>query len=144
MGHNLRDAYYHRNYYLLKKVAKLEHHRCIVNLQITPTWEKGVKKSYHTKGHKTDFQSGKESEQSFFDTWTGNVTHETPKKWKQKVKQENVNAENVLYMQYCLGISWKSGKWFLLEWGLKKKPTNVRVLLPAGSMSVTGGCITDV
>ena len=32
------------------------------------------------KGHEIDFQSDKESEQSFFDTSTGNVTHEAPKK----------------------------------------------------------------
>ena len=32
------------------------------------------------KGHEIDFQSGKESEQSFFNTSAGNVTHKTPKK----------------------------------------------------------------
>ena len=85
MGRVLCDAFYHCNYYLLKKAAKLKSITgCIVNLEITSTWEKGVKKIYHMKGHEIDFQSDKESEQSFFDTSTGNVTYETPKKWKQK------------------------------------------------------------
>ena len=79
---------------------------CIINLEITPTWEKGVKKSYLMKGQEIDFQPGKESEQSFFDTSTGNLAHETPKKWKQKEKQkENVNAEN---MCCVCSIAWES------------------------------------
>ena len=60
---------------------------------------KRCEKKLPTKGQEIDFQPGKESEQSFFDTSTGNLAHETPKKWKQKEKQkENVNAENVLCM----------------------------------------------
>ena len=101
------DAFYHCSYYLLKKAAKLESIiGCIINLEITPTWRKGVKKRYHTKGNEIYFQSGKESEQSFFDTSTGNVMHETAKKWKQKEKQkENVNGEN---MCCVCGIAWES------------------------------------
>ena len=103
---------------------------CIINLEITPTWEKGVKKSYLTKGQEIDFKPGKESEQSFFDTSTGNLAHETPKKWKQK---ENVNA----------GITWRSGKWFLLDCVHRKNLQNARVLQPV-SMSATSKCMTDV
>ena len=102
MGRVLCDAFYHCNYYLLKKAAKLKSITgCIVNLEITSTWEKGVKKIYHMKGHEIDFQSDKESEQSFFDTSTGNVTYETPKKWKQKEK-------------VCVLFVGRLGKWFLL------------------------------
>ena len=87
MGRVLCDAFYHCNYYLLKKAAKLKSITgCIVNLEITSTWEKGVKKSYHIKRHEIDFQCDKESEQSFFDTFTGNVTCETPKEMKTKRK----------------------------------------------------------
>ena len=95
---------------LVKKAAKRESITgCIVNLEITPTWGKGVKRSYHTKGNEIDFQSGKESEQSFFDTLTGKVMHETPKKWKQKEKQkENVDGEN---MCRACSIAWEFTCW---------------------------------
>ena len=43
-GRDLRDAYYHRSKYLLKKAQELQSITgCIVHLEITPTWEKGVK-----------------------------------------------------------------------------------------------------
>ena len=41
---------------------------------------KRCEKKLPTKGQEIDFQPGKESEQSFFDTSTGNLAHETPKK----------------------------------------------------------------
>ena len=42
-GRDLRDAYYHWSKFLLKKKLELESMTgCIVNLEITPTWEKGV------------------------------------------------------------------------------------------------------
>ena len=63
---------------------------------------KRCEKKLPTKGQEIDFQPGKESEQSFFDTSTGNLAHETPKKWKQK---ENVNAEN---MCCVCSIAWES------------------------------------
>ena len=45
-GLDLRDAYYHRSKHLLKKAGELESITgCIANPQITPTWEKGEKKS---------------------------------------------------------------------------------------------------
>ena len=57
------------------------------------------------KGHEIDFQSRKELEQSFSNTSAGNVTHKTPKKWKQNKKQkENVNAES---MCHVCGIVWE-------------------------------------
>ena len=44
-GRDLRNAYYHQSKYLLKKAQELESITgCIVNLEITPTWEKRVKK----------------------------------------------------------------------------------------------------
>ena len=103
----MRDAYYPRSKYLLKKAAELESITgCIVNLQITPTWEKGVKKSYHTKDHEVDFRCDKEAEQQCFDTSTGNITHEIPKKRQQKEKEQDiVNSENVC--RVC-GIAWES------------------------------------
>ena len=101
----MRDTYYYRSKYLLKKAAELESITgCIVNLQITPTWEKGVKKSYHTKGHEIDFRRDKDAEQQCFDTSTGNITHETPKKRQQK-EQVILNSENVC--RIC-GIAWES------------------------------------
>ena len=121
MGRDLRDVYYHRSYYLLKKLSELERITgCVFNLEITPAWEKCVKKSYHTKGHEIDFQSDKESEQSLFDTSTGNVTQETSKKRKREKQQENVNAENAC--RIC-GITWESfedQEGFHLDWVRKK------------------------
>ena len=50
-GCDLRDAYYHHSKYLLKKAAELESITgCIVHLQITPTWEKSVKKKLPHEG----------------------------------------------------------------------------------------------
>ena len=87
----MRNAYYHRSKYLLKKAAELESITgCIINLQITPTWEKGMKKSYHTKGHEIDFRCGKEAEQQYFDTSAGNITHETQKKKESKKKKSRI------------------------------------------------------
>ena len=58
------------------------------------------------KGHKIDFQCGKKAEQQFLDTLTGNITHETPKKRKQKEKEQDiVSSENVC--RVC-GIAWES------------------------------------
>ena len=58
------------------------------------------------KGHKIDFQCGKKAEQQFLDTLTGNITHETPKKRKQKEKEQNiVSSENVCCV--CV-IAWES------------------------------------
>ena len=101
-----------------------------------------IHKLYHKKGHEIDFQSGKEYEQSFFNTSTGNVTHETPKKQKEK-QQENVNAENEFTYVVLPGNHLKIMK--LIPFGLdaQGKLENVRVLLPL-SMSATGGCITGV
>ena len=75
-GCHLHDAYYHRSKYLLKKAKELEEITgCIVNLQITPTWEKGVQKSYHTEGHQIDFNHVIDLNTSrTFDTSTGDIT----------------------------------------------------------------------
>ena len=89
-GRDLRDAYCHRSKYLLKKVQELESiTRCIVNLEITHTWEKGVKKCYYSKGYEPDFTLSNVSSQSHFDTSTDDVTHKTPEK-KGNLKKENL------------------------------------------------------
>ena len=42
---------------------------CIVNLTITPTWEGGQKKNYHTEGHEPEPYSSQSSlNNSAFDT----------------------------------------------------------------------------
>ena len=51
-GRDLSDAYYSRSKYLLQKTREIEMITgCIVNLTITPTWEGGQRKAYHTEGH---------------------------------------------------------------------------------------------
>ena len=85
------------------------------------------------KGGEVDFQSGKESE-PLFDTFTGNVTHGTPKKWKQKEKQqENVNVD----VSHVSSTAWESLEdqesdsfWI----SCKEKPANARVLLLVSMM----------
>ena len=68
---------------------------CIVNLQITPTWEKGMQKSYHTEGHQIDSNSDRDLNTSrATNTSTGDTTHETPKK-QQKTKPKPKNSENI-------------------------------------------------
>ena len=79
--HDLRNAFYHQSKFLLKKAQELESiTRCIVNLEVTPTSEKGVEKCYHSKGHEPDFNSSTVSSQSHFDTSMDDVTHKTPEK----------------------------------------------------------------
>ena len=93
---DLHDAYYHRSKYLLKKAKELEEITvCIVNLQITPTWEKGVQKSYHTEGHQIDFDRNRDLNTSrAFDTSTADITHETQKK-QHKIKPKPKDSENI-------------------------------------------------
>ena len=95
MGCDLHDAYYHCSKYLLKKAKELEEITgCIVNLQITPTWEKGVQKSYHI-GHQINFNHDRDLNTSkAFDTSTGDITHETPKK-QQKTRAKPKDSENI-------------------------------------------------
>ena len=63
------------------------------------------------KGHKIDFQCGKKAEQQFLDTLTGNITHETPKKRKQKEKEQDiVSSENVCRVCVLFGNHWKTRK----------------------------------
>ena len=66
-----------------------------MNLQIIPTWEKGVQKSYHTEDHQIDFNHVSDLNTSrVFDTSTGDITHETPKK-QQKTKPKPKDSENI-------------------------------------------------
>ena len=66
-----------------------------MNLQIIPTWEKGVQKSYHTEDHQIDFNRVSDLNTSrVFDTSTGDITHETPKK-QQKTKPKPKDSENI-------------------------------------------------
>ena len=69
-GRDLSDAYYSRSKYLLQKAKEIELITgCIVNLTITPNWEGGQKKSYHTEGHKSEPYSSQSSfNNSAFDT----------------------------------------------------------------------------
>ena len=107
-GRDLRDAYYHRSKYLLKKAQELESITgCIVNLEITPTWEKGVKKCYHSKGYEPDFNLSTVSSQSHFDTSTDDVTHKTPEKKRKSKKEESANLNSANVCRIC-GIVWES------------------------------------
>ena len=89
---DLSDAYYSRSNYLLQKPGEMEMIMgYIVNLTITPAWEGGQNKSYHTVGH----------EPQPFDSSTDVVIHQTPSK-KEKHKNQ-VHLENIC----CLcGILW--------------------------------------
>ena len=80
---------------------------CIVNLEITPTWEKGVKKCYHSKEHEPDFNLSTVSSQSHFDTPTGNVAHKTPEKKQKSNKGESANLNSANVCRIC-GILWES------------------------------------
>ena len=95
MSHDFHDAYYHHSKYLKKAKELEEITGCIVNLQITPTWEKGVQKLYHKEGHQTDFNCDRDLNTSrASDTSTGYITHETPKK-QQKTKLKLKDSENI-------------------------------------------------
>ena len=86
-GRDLSDAYYSRSKYLLQKTREIEMITgCIVNLTITPTWEGGQKKTYHTEVHEPQPYSLESSlNNSVFDTSTDIVIHQTPsKKGKRK------------------------------------------------------------
>ena len=102
-GCDLSDAYYSRSNYLLQKPGEMEMIMgYIVNLTITPTWEGGQNKSYHTVGHEPQPYSLQSSlNNSAFDSSTDVVIHQTPSK-KEKHKNQ-VHLENIC----CLcGILW--------------------------------------
>ena len=141
MGRDLRDAYCHHSKYLLKKQPNQKASQD----QITPTWEKGMKKSYHTKGHKIDFRCGKEAEQQCFDTSTGNIIHVTPQKKESKKKKNRVFSIQKICAAYVvlLGNHRKTRKVTHFGQGVQERPANVNLLLPA-NMNATGGCIIDV
>ena len=104
-GHDLSDAYYSRSKYSLQKAREIEMITgCIVNLTITPTYEGGHKKSYHTEGHQPEPYSSQSSlNNSAFDTSTDAVIHQTPSK-KEKSKNQ-LHQDNICYLY---GILWKT------------------------------------
>ena len=103
--HDLSDAYYSCSKYLLQKAREIEMITgCIVNLTITPTWEGGQKKSYHTEGHEPQPYSSQSSlNNSAFDTSTDVVIHQTPSKIGKRKNQ--VQPENICRL--C-GILWET------------------------------------
>ena len=91
---DLSDAYYSCSKYLLQTAREIELITgCIVNLTITPTWEGGQRKTYHTEEHEPQPYSSESSlNNSAFDTSTDVVIHQTPSK---KGKRKNqVDPEN--------------------------------------------------
>ena len=60
------------------------------NLEITPTWKKGVKRCSHSKRHEPDFNLSTVSSQSHFDTSTDDVTHKKNREEKENLKKENL------------------------------------------------------
>ena len=93
-GRDLSDTYYSCSKYLLQTEGKIELITgCIVNLTITPTWEGGQRKTYHTEEHEPQPYSSESSlNNSAFDTSTDVVIHQTPSK---KGKRKNqVDPEN--------------------------------------------------
>ena len=91
---DLSDASYSRSKYLLQTAREIELITgCIVNLTITPTWEGGQRKTYHTEEHEPQPYSLESSlNNSAFDTSTDVVIHQTPSK---KGKRKNqVDPEN--------------------------------------------------
>ena len=104
-GRDLSDSYYPYSKCLLQKTRKIEMITgCILNFTITPTWEGGQKKSYHTEGHEPQpYLSQSSPNNSVFDTSTDVVIHKTPNK-KEKRKNQ-VHPENIC----CLsGILWET------------------------------------
>ena len=75
--------------------------------------------------------------------WKSSTWNTQKMKTKGKTRGKCQCRKYVLCMQYCLGITWRSGKWFLLDCVHRKNLQNARVLQPV-SMSATSKCMTDV